>query len=156
MLPFFVQLQSLDVPKHFWYNDWNWIKISLESEANYNHTKARWKFLSFQFCYLLLINDPSTMRLSSSSATVSVVSFPFKSNSPRLLNVAKENSWALQSATTCCSFASISFSLTADMQISCKVIYGHSFGFLLSLRGFMHTLKLRILAHSTFWEKIPI
>lgn len=68
--------------------------------------------------YLLLSSDPNTIRLSSSSEMISVVSLPFNSNSPRFLNPAKLNACDFHSATTALSLASMSFSLTAEMHMS--------------------------------------
>ena len=71
--------------------------------------------------HLLLSKDPSTIRLSSKSEIISVVSPPFRSNSPRFLNPAKLNTCDFHSATTWLSLASMSFSFTAEMQMSWNV-----------------------------------
>lgn len=70
--------------------------------------------------HLLLNKELSTIKLSSKNETISEVSAPFKRSSPRFLNEAKENSCELHSATTWANFASMSFSLTAEIQISWK------------------------------------
>lgn len=71
--------------------------------------------------YLLLSKDPRTIRLSSIKAIISDVSPPFNSNSPLVLKFANDNVWEFHSATTWASLASMSFSLTAEIQISCKM-----------------------------------
>lgn len=68
--------------------------------------------------YLLLSSEFMTIKLSSSAAIISPVSVPFNNNSPRDLNAENCNSTIAQSAITCFSFASISFSLTALIHIS--------------------------------------
>ena len=78
--------------------------------------------LNSEIVYLLLINDPNIIKLSSMRETISEVSPPLSKNSPRFLNVPKENIWVLQSATTPFNFASISFSFTAAMQMSYREI----------------------------------
>ena len=71
--------------------------------------------------YLLLRSDPRTIRLSSIKETVSDVSAPLRRSSPRLLNVANDNSCVFHSETTPFNFASMSRSFTADIQMSyCK------------------------------------
>lgn len=72
------------------------------------------------FSYLLLIKEPNTIRLSSINATISDVLSPRNNSSPRFLKFAKVSSLVLQSATTDLSLASMSFSLTAAMQTSCR------------------------------------
>ena len=67
---------------------------------------------------LLLRRDPRTIRLSSMSDTISEVSEPLSSSSPLFLNEAKLNSCVLQSVMTPFSFASMSRSFTAAMQMS--------------------------------------
>lgn len=64
------------------------------------------------------MREPNTIKLSSKNPTISVVSAPLRRSSPRDLKGAKESDWAFQSDTTCESLASMSFSLTAEMQIS--------------------------------------
>lgn len=70
--------------------------------------------------YRLLSRELSTISESSISDTISVVESPRSSNSPRFLKVPKANSFELQSAITCFSLASMSFSFTALMQMSCN------------------------------------
>lgn len=68
--------------------------------------------------YLLLSKEFITIKLSSSIAIISPVSVPFNNNSPRVLKFENSKSTIAQSAITCFSFASISFSFTALMHIS--------------------------------------
>lgn len=70
--------------------------------------------------HLLLMREPSTMRESSISPMISEASSPLSSKFPRVLKPAKLKLCTAQSALTCFSLLSISFSLTALMQISCK------------------------------------
>lgn len=70
--------------------------------------------------HLLLSRELRTIRESSIRETISEVLSPLSSNSPLFLNWAKVNSLLFQSAMTCFSLASMSFSLTAEIQISCK------------------------------------
>lgn len=67
---------------------------------------------------LLLINEPRTIRESSMRATVSPVVSPLSSSSPRALKLLNSKIWALQSLITCFNLASMSFSFTAEIQIS--------------------------------------
>lgn len=69
--------------------------------------------------YLLLSSDPSTIKLSSSKPRISAVSPPFSISSPLSLNVIRLRTWLRHRSFTCTSLASMSFSFTADMQISC-------------------------------------
>lgn len=68
--------------------------------------------------YLLLIKELRTMRESSIRETISLVVSPRNNSSPRFLKLPNVNSWLFQSAITCFSLASISFSLTAEIQMS--------------------------------------
>lgn len=76
--------------------------------------------LPFVLFYLLLISEPSTIRLSSRLVRISDVSAPFSINSPLFLNVIKLRVWPDHSSFTCDNLASISFSFIADMQMSYK------------------------------------
>ena len=78
----------------------------------------REEYIDLNVKYLLLISDPNTIKLSSSRATISVVSPPLRSSSPRFLKAENEKSCAFHSKTTCFSLASMSFSFTADIQMS--------------------------------------
>lgn len=69
--------------------------------------------------YLLLIRDPSTIKLSSIKPMISVVLSPRRSSSPLFLKLPKVRSLALHSAMVAFSLASMSFSFTAEIQISC-------------------------------------
>ena len=79
---------------------------------------ASWLFYSHP--HLLESRDPRTIKESSINETISEVVSPRRRSSPRFL---KEPNWKdrpLQSAMTCFSLASMSFSFTALMQISCS------------------------------------
>lgn len=82
--------------------------------------------ISFQVAlaplYLLLSSDPSTIRLSSRMVRISAVSPPFNISSPLSLNVIKLRVLLIHTSFTCDNLASISFSLSAEMQMSygCK------------------------------------
>ena len=67
------------------------------------------------------MSDARTIKLSSINEIISAVISPFNINSPRVLNCENWKSCALHSAMTCFSLASISFSLTAEMQMSWKI-----------------------------------
>ncbi len=62
--------------------------------------------------------DPSTIKLSSSKVMISAVESPRSNNSPRFLNGMNDSSCPAQSFVTVLSFASMSLSFTADMQMS--------------------------------------
>ena len=68
--------------------------------------------------HLLLIREPSTIKLSSRSPIISVVLSPRRRSSPLFLKLPNMISLALHSAMTVFSLASMSFSFTADIQIS--------------------------------------
>lgn len=68
--------------------------------------------------YRLDISEPSIIKESSIRAMTSPVASPFKSSSPRVLNMLNWKFWLPQSAITWFSFASMSFSLMAEIQIS--------------------------------------
>ena len=68
--------------------------------------------------YLLLSSELSTINESSIADTISCVVSPFSSSSPRLLKFEKLNVRFDQSAVTFFSFASMSRSFTAEMQMS--------------------------------------
>ena len=85
--------------------DWGWILTLSTSQARQ--------------LYLLLIKEPSTIKLSSINATISDVLSPRSRSSPRFLKLANVSSRVLQSATTDFSLASMSFSLTAAIHTSC-------------------------------------
>ena len=71
-----------------------------------------------KLAHLLLKSELRIIKLSSSRATISAVSPPLSSSSPLALKLAKLRSRQFQSVTTWLNLASMSFSLTADMQIS--------------------------------------
>ena len=48
---------------------------------------------SFFYFYLLLNNEPNTIKLSSNKEIISEVESPRNRSSPRLLKVANVNSW---------------------------------------------------------------
>lgn len=75
----------------------------------------------FALLYLLLSSDPSTIRLSSRMVRISVVSAAFSISSPLSLNVIKLKVWLDHTSFTCDNLASISFSFTADMQMSYSI-----------------------------------
>ena len=77
-----------------------------------------WKISVCWSSHLLLMSEPSTMRESSMSATISVISLPLRRSSPLALNWLKVKTWTLHSLITCFSFASMSRSFTALMQMS--------------------------------------
>ena len=68
--------------------------------------------------YLLLSNEPSIIKLSSIKDTISEVSPPLRSSSPRFLKFANENTCVLHSDTTPFSLKSMSRSFTAAIQTS--------------------------------------
>jgi len=68
--------------------------------------------------YLLLNREPRTIKLSSINDTISEVSAPRSRSSPRDLKGEKDSSCVFHSAMTCFNFASMSRSLTAEMQMS--------------------------------------
>ena len=70
--------------------------------------------------YLLLRREPRIIKLSSIKDTMSDVSAPLRSNSPRFLKFEKENTCVLHSDTTPFNLKSMSRSLTAAMQTSCR------------------------------------
>ena len=72
------------------------------------------------FLYLLLSNEPRFMRESSIAETISLVLSPRSRSSPRFLKLPNRNSCPCHSAITVFSLASISFSFTAEMQMSWK------------------------------------
>ena len=82
------------------------------------------------------------MSESSMREMISEVSPPFSSSSPRVLKAEKERLCTDQSAITCLSFASISFSLTALMQMS-------SMSSLCSRRGASMMLRREKVSDST-------
>lgn len=81
-------------------------------------TKGFESFYNRIMKHLLLRSDPSNMRLSSMVVTISAVSAPRSMSSPRPLKVMKLNIWLDQTSITWASLASMSFSLTAEMQMS--------------------------------------
>ena len=68
--------------------------------------------------HLFDMSELRTMRESSISEITSEVSSPRSNSSPRFLNGLKAKFCTLQSATTCFSLASMSFSFTALIQMS--------------------------------------
>ena len=82
------------------------------------------------------------MRESSMREMISEVSAPFSRSSPRVLKAEKERLCTDQSAMTCFSFASMSFSLTALMQMS-------SMSSLCSRRGASMMLRREKVSDST-------
>lgn len=66
----------------------------------------------------LLSRELRIMRESSINETISPVESPRSSSSPRFLKGANVKSLEFQSRITCFSFASMSFSFTAEMQMS--------------------------------------
>ena len=66
----------------------------------------------------LLSRELRIMRESSINETISPVESPRSSSSPRFLKWANVKSLEFQSRITCFSFASMSFSFTAEMQMS--------------------------------------
>lgn len=75
---------------------------------------------SHNYHYLFEANELSTIKESSSRVIMSSVSCGFISSSPLFLKLVNERSTTAQLAATSLSFASISFSLTALIQISFK------------------------------------
>ena len=69
--------------------------------------------------YLFDMSDPSIIRESSINETIAEVSSPFSSISPRALNVLNLRLCTAQSAFTCFSLNSMSFSFTALIHMSC-------------------------------------
>lgn len=115
--------------------------LILNVKSNFPATQ-NFKLLFAQF-YLLLSSDPSTIRLSSSMVRISVVSAPFSISSPLSLNVFKLNVCTDQTSFTCVNLASISFSFTADMQMSYRWRKP-------SLRGWIQMNRYNIVA--TKWD----
>ena len=66
----------------------------------------------------MLIRELRIMSESSNSPIVSIVSAGLRSSSPRDLKFMNVKTRLVQSAITCFSFASMSFSLTAEIQMS--------------------------------------
>ena len=100
--------------------------IETETIVNFSlleksRTLPVWRHHQTWKLYRLLIREPRTIRESSISATVSPVVSPLSNSSPRLLKFANSKSCALQSLMTCLSLASMSFSFTADIQMSLKI-----------------------------------
>lgn len=106
--------------------------------------------------YLLLSRDPSTIKLSSRKPRISAVSPPFSMSSPLSLNVIRLRTWLRHSSFTCTSLASMSFSFTADMQMSFvrkkKYIYIKYKSTALSLGAVGHYLKPLQTSISSLWS----
>lgn len=82
--------------------------ISISNYNDNNHTN------------LLLSSELRTIRESSICEIISPVVSPLSSNSPRVLKLPNAKSTPFHSAMVAFSLASISFSFTADIQISYK------------------------------------
>lgn len=97
---------------------WEWLKWVLFLFEVLCSGDSLLQFWFGSTVYLLLSNDPRTIKLSSNREMISDVLSPRNKSSPRFLKEANVNSWLFQSATTDFSLASMSFSLVAAMQIS--------------------------------------
>ena len=84
----------------------------------------RWHLVD-RVSHRLLRRELRIMRESSMRETISPVESPRSNSSPRFLNWANVKSLEFQSRITCLSFASISFSFTAEIQMSWQQQHTH-------------------------------